>query len=55
MDEKILTIENKISELNLLINEFKSENQVLNQKEKRKIYNKKYYYKKKMKNKLNLT
>jgi hypothetical protein len=49
MDEKIITIEKKISELNILINEFKSENQLLNQKQKRKIYNKKYYQQ--MKNK----
>jgi hypothetical protein len=53
MDVKIATIEKKISELNILINEFKSENQLLNQKEKRKIYNKQYY--KQMKYKLNLT
>ena len=53
MDEKIVTIEKKISELNILINEFKTENQLLNQKEKRKIYNKQYY--KQMKYKLNLT
>jgi len=50
MDEKIITIEKKISELNILINEFKSENQLLNQKQKRKIYNKQYYQK--MKNKI---
>jgi hypothetical protein len=43
MNDKIVTIEKKISELNKLINEFKFENQLLNQKEKRKIYNKKYY------------
>jgi hypothetical protein len=50
MDEKIITIEKKISELNILINEFKSENQLLNQKQKRKIYNKQYYQQ--MKNKI---
>ncbi len=50
MDEKIITIENKILELNILINEFKTQNQLLNQKEKRKIYNKQYYQQ--MKNKL---
>ena len=50
MDEKIITIENKILELNQLINDFKSENQLLNQKEKRRIYNKQYYQQ--MKNKL---
>jgi hypothetical protein len=48
--EEIHRIENKRSELNLLINEFKSENQVSNQKEKRRVYNKKYYQQ--MKNKL---
>ena len=53
MDEKIVTIENKILELTQLINNFKTENQLLNQKEKRKIYNKQYY--KQMKYKLNLT
>ncbi len=53
MDDKVVLIEKKISELNILINEFKSENQLLNQKEKRKIYNKQYY--KQMKYKLNLT
>ena len=40
MDDKVVLIEKKISELNKLINEFKSENQLLNQKQKRKIYNK---------------
>jgi hypothetical protein len=53
MNEKIVTIENKILELTQLINNFKTENKLLNQKEKRKIYNKQYY--KQMKYKLNLT
>ena len=53
MDEKIITIENKILELNQLINNFKLENNLLNNKQKRKIYNQKYYQQK-MKNKLNL-
>ena len=51
MDEKIITIENKILELNQLINNFKLENNLLNHKQKRKIYNQKYYQQK-MKNKL---
>ena len=51
MDGKIEIIENKILELNTLINNFKSENQLLNNKQKRKIYNQKYYQQK-MKNKL---
>jgi len=46
MDDKIKVIENKIEELNKLINEFKLENQLLNNKQKRKIYNKNYYSKK---------
>ena len=50
MDEKIITIENKIVELNQLINNFKLENNLLNHKQKRKIYNQKYYQQ--MKNKL---
>ena len=50
MDEKITTIENKILELNQLINNFKLENNLLNHKQKRKIYNQKYYQQ--MKNKL---
>ena len=51
MDEKIEIIENKILELNQLINDFKLENNLLNNKQKRKIYNKQYYQQK-MKNKL---
>ena len=43
MDDKIVLIEKKISELNKLINNFKIENQLIDRKEKRKIYNKKYY------------
>ena len=43
MDDKVVLIEKKISELNILINEFKIENQLIDRKEKRKIYNKKYY------------
>jgi hypothetical protein len=43
MDDKIALIENKILELNNLINQFKFENEKLDKKEKRKIYNKKYY------------
>ena len=54
MNEKIEIIENKILELNILINNFKLENNLLNHKQKRKIYNKQYYQQK-MKNKLNLT
>ena len=50
MDEKIITIENKILELNKLINDFKLENNLLNNKQKRKIYNKQYYQQ--MKNKI---
>ena len=50
MNEKIEIIENKILELNILINDFKSENNLLNNKQKRKIYNKQYYQQ--MKNKL---
>ena len=34
MDEKIITIEIKISELNILINDFKLENNLLNNKQK---------------------
>jgi hypothetical protein len=45
MDEKIVSIEQKINELNILINDFKLQNQMLNKQEKRKIYNKKYYQK----------
>ena len=51
MDGKIEIIENKILELNQLINDFKLENNLLNHKQKRKIYNQKYYQQK-MKNKL---
>ncbi len=54
MDGKIEIIEKKILELNQLINDFKLENNLLNHKQKRKIYNKQYYQQK-MKNKLNLT
>ena len=54
MDEKIITIENKILELNILINEFKTQNQLLNQKEKRKLYNKQYYQQMKDKLKSNI-
>ena len=43
MDDKILLIEEKILELNKLINEFKFENQLLDRKQKRKLYNQKYY------------
>ena len=43
MDNKLKAIEDKIEELNKLINEFKLENQLLNHKQKRKIYNKNYY------------
>ncbi len=43
MDDKVVLIEKKISELNKLINNFKIENQLIDRKEKRKIYNKKYY------------
>jgi hypothetical protein len=46
MDNKLKVIEDKIEELNKLINEFKLENQLLNNKQKRKIYNKNYYSKK---------
>jgi len=46
MDNKLKVIEDKIEELNKLINEFKLENQLLNHKQKRKIYNKNYYNKK---------
>ena len=53
MDGKIEIIEKKILELNQLINDFKLENNLLNHKQKRKIYNKQYYQQ--MKNKLNLT
>jgi hypothetical protein len=38
-------IEAKIIELELLINEFKNKNNLLNKKEKRKLYNKNYYNK----------
>ena len=50
MDGKIEIIEKKILELNQLINDFKLENNLLNHKQKRKIYNQKYYQQ--MKNKL---
>ena len=46
MDDKMRCIEDKIIELNKLINDFKLENQLLNKKQKRKIYNKNYYQKK---------
>jgi hypothetical protein len=39
-------IEEKIIELNKLINDFKLEHQILNKKQKKKIYNKNYYQKK---------
>ena len=45
MEDKVLLIEEKILELNKLINEFKFENQLLDRKQKRKLYNKKYYQK----------
>ena len=45
MDDKVLLIEEKILELNKLIKEFKFENQLLDRKQKRKQYNKKYYQK----------
>ena len=41
MDEKVELIENKIIELESLINEFKSENQIFNKQQRRKNYNKK--------------
>jgi len=43
MDNKVVLIETKILELNKLINEFKFENQLLDRKQKRKLYNKTYY------------
>ncbi len=40
--QKII-IESKIQELNLLINDFITKTKLNNRKEKRKIYNKRYY------------
>ena len=43
MDNKVVLIETKILEINKLINEFKFENQLLDRKQKRNLYNKTYY------------
>ena len=42
---KVVLIEKKILELNKLINDFKFDSQIIDKKQKRKIYNKNYYQK----------